>query len=78
MNYETAKELISGFKDIDAAFNKVLHQLSALDQSDEIKDLKRELCRVSLESYKGLVLPIAKQYPELDPDYEQKQSMKKG
>ncbi len=66
MDKDIAREIIDLLKSIDKPANRVLELLNALDDDEEAKPLRKAMRNVGIDVYSELMVPIFKQYPELD------------
>ena len=68
MDRDTAAELIDHYMRICAELNQMTHIIGALPDSDEQKRLRRPVGEIGASLYVDLIVPLLKQYPDLDPD----------
>lgn len=68
MNREIAGKIISKIRSLDMMLNEVHAELNAIPWSEERQALLRSLATVIAELDAGLLRPIARRYPDLDPD----------
>ncbi len=53
---------------IDVAMNKFSDQLFDIENPEERKELARPFGKLMIDTFTEVMLPIIRQYPELDPD----------
>lgn len=68
MDRETAGEVMKLLKSLDPIFHEIGKKSRNIDDEDEQVDFRMRLGKVVGDIYTDLMLPIIKEYPELDPD----------
>lgn len=73
MEKNTAEELIKLILETDPIFAKVSEVTRQIEDSDEQSLIRQGVGDVIGRLYTEVMMPILKQYPELDPDLEKKE-----
>lgn len=68
MDKPTALRIIQAVLELSDALNDIDALLRSIDNTDEGRPLLRSLGTIMLELDSGLIRPLVKQYPDLDPD----------
>ena len=68
MDRSIAAGIIQGVRSLDGLLNEIDAQLRQISSESERQPFLRSLARVIAELDTGIVRPIARQYPDLDPD----------
>ena len=68
MEKSTASKVIQSVLQLSDPLNDLDELLRTLPDDDERKALLRSLGSVMAELYIGLIRPLVRQYPDLDPD----------
>jgi len=68
MDKSIAANVIQKVRSLDGLLNEIDVQLRQITVEDERQTLLRSLARVIAELDAGIVRPIARIYPDLDPD----------
>ena len=68
MDKKTAKELIETFVGLDASFSKASELTRNIEDKDEQIKFRQSLGEIIGDIYTELIIPIIRQYPELDPE----------
>lgn len=70
MDRNTAKSLMTYCMEANAALNGATHSIENLPDHEERARLRKYLGEIGQLVFLGLMRPIVKQYPDLDPDRE--------
>ena len=70
MDYEIAKQLIKDLRAIDAPINAAIQTADGIDDTDQRREIRRTLARVLGTIYTDLMVPIAREFPDLLPKDE--------
>ncbi|HEY7640000.1 MAG TPA: hypothetical protein VH814_09765 [Steroidobacteraceae bacterium] len=68
MDRDTAALLVNHYLRICAELNQMTHAIGALPNSDDQKRFRRPVGQFSAGLYVDLIVPLIKQFPDLDPD----------
>jgi len=68
MDKSIAASIIRKVRSLDNLLNDIDADLRQISAKDEQQQLSRSLARVIAELDSGLVRPIARRFPDLDPD----------
>jgi len=68
MNLDEAKTLMLACSEVNSALNKVCLIVETIEDSAVRSKLKFELGNTCVAIYGGLMRPIIRDFPELDPD----------
>jgi len=68
MDKPTALRIIQTVLKLSDQLDNIDGQLRSIDNTDESKPLLRSLATIMVELDSGLIRPLVKQYPDLDPD----------
>lgn len=68
MDRETAVQLMRVYSQLSEPFNLATEIIGKLPDEEEQKRLRRPLGQMMADVWTELMLPIVKQFPELDPD----------
>ena len=70
MDRNTAERLLQLYSQVGELFNQATAVIGELPDKDEQKHLRRPLGTVMANLWTDLMLPIVRQFPDLDPDTE--------
>ena len=70
MNRNIAENLMTGISLLDSALDRNAHIIESIEDEAERKEFRLAIATVIGEVYLQLIVPIVKQYPDLDPDKE--------
>jgi hypothetical protein len=68
MQKATALKIIDQLTKMHLSMNEVIHSIEGIEDGAEKKDMRRAIASLVSRSYTELMIPILRQYPELDPD----------
>jgi|GEM_PF-919642 len=68
MNSDTGKELMDGAQSINAHLGNIAELVELIEDETLKKKIKRELGLVVGKVYIGVMAPVLREHPELDPD----------
>lgn len=68
MDKSSAAQLIRAVLDLSGRLNGIDAQLRGIENEAERKSLVGALATIMLELDSGLIRPLVRQYPDLDPD----------
>jgi hypothetical protein len=66
MNKQTAKALVDEYLKWGECFNRITELTFDLDE-EAARAIRRAVADAEIKLYEGLVQPVVKQYPELEP-----------
>ena len=68
MKFDTGKELMDGAQSINAHLGNLAELVELIEDETLKKKIKRELGLVVGKVYIGVMVPVLREHPELDPD----------
>ena len=68
MKKEIAEQLMKDLLSLSEAMNNVVYQIDFIDEDNEKRVYLRAIGELMASSYTKLMLPLIKEYPDLDPD----------
>ncbi len=68
MDRNTAESITSLAREVDRHFGKIIWLLDNVPDEPNREELHKAVYRLVLDMHENLVLPIARQYPDLHPD----------
>jgi hypothetical protein len=68
MEKSSAARIVEAVLELSEQLNKVDEELRTIPDEEERKTLLRALGRIMAELDAGLIRPLVRQYPDLDPD----------
>jgi hypothetical protein len=68
MERETAEKLMAVLIDFEKPMNEAAALIETVSGNAEREELRRGLAEVITRTFTDLMVPIIRQYPELDPD----------
>jgi hypothetical protein len=80
MDKNVAKLLMKKLLEVGGSLSSVTLLVNEIDDKDEQKHLRKSIGEIMSRLYTELMVPIIREYPDLDPDKKQnidKQRMKK-
>ena len=68
MERDVAEKLMAEYARLEAIYGRVEAHLREIEDESERKDLLRGFAEVAGGHFTDLLLPVMRQYPDLDPD----------
>jgi hypothetical protein len=68
MNKDRAKKILNEIKDMDSSFGKLSELVHGISDESERKLYAKRLGDILGRIYTDLMVPIIREYPDLDPD----------
>ncbi|MEQ1739099.1 MAG: hypothetical protein ABL884_04260 [Methyloglobulus sp.] len=68
MKKEIAEQLMKDLLSLSEAMNNVVYQIDFIDEENKKRVYLRAISELMASSYTKLMLPLIKEYPDLDPD----------
>lgn len=68
MNKKTASELIAAIEQMNAALGVMAATVESIQDMDERREFRKHVAELMGYVYAGLMVPVLRQYSELDPD----------
>lgn len=69
MNRDVAERMMEDLLSLSGPINSVTHLTKQIENIDEQQEIRRRLAGIMSEVY-DLMMPIIRQFPDLDPDKE--------
>jgi signal recognition particle GTPase len=63
---------------LDVDLNGAMEVIEQISDDEELKRFRREIADLVAAIYTNLMVPVLRQYPELDPDKDEEQSDNPG
>lgn len=74
MDRSLAKQLIDLALALDAPLNTATELTDQIPDTEERKAVRRAIAEITGTAYSELILPIVRQYPDLDPERSEAQA----